>query len=632
MPEGNVSGRRLLQEVRLAMTAEANLKLLKSGYQIETAPIRELIEKLKEAESAYAKTLTRETNAETAAEKKSLYEEALNILRGISVAPADILTDVRETDTLKTVSDYGKTRAQAYEKAGKTYEQLMTEPRSDLGDSIKKAFQNVDELLSEKNLEPTEENRRAVRILGYNGMELTDENIKQVKAADELLTQVVEKLKPAAVLSMIREGVNPLTMPLAELKEYLNKGEDAAEEMEGFGRFLYKLEQKNGISEEERSAFVGIYRLVRQLEKGDDAAVGAVLETNAAFTLENLLTAHRSSKKGHMDYKVDDSFGGLEAKETGNPSIIEQIQRGYINTTKKLEEAVAAESEQAPREEYDSRIFEEVRNAAGTEEAVLSHLMDYHCTVSADTLQAAAQLLNGSRNIWGRINKITEKEKSGEGETKKETAEEKTPFPEALSDRESALNAYGELTERTQKELENAVFFGKNSALDVKTMTAFYKQLGFMGGMAREENYELPVEIDGNVTSINLKVIHKAEKESRVAISFETPEMGKVAAEFQITEKGLKGYGICSQKEETELLSANRAGFEKRLEREEIAVEQLHFTTGEGLDLKEFSIKESKDRIPGESTKKLYRTARAFIGYIQEISLQKGNTAYENQL
>lgn len=85
---------------------------------------------------------------------------------------------------------------ESYEKAGESYETLMTAPRRDFGDSIQKAFGNIDEVLQEAGLEVTEENRRAVRILGYNRMEITPENVERVLQADEQVKSVVEKLTP----------------------------------------------------------------------------------------------------------------------------------------------------------------------------------------------------------------------------------------------------------------------------------------------------------------------------------------------------------------------------------------------------------------------------------------------------
>ena len=69
----------------------------------------------------------------------------------------------------------------------------MTAPRSDLGDSIRKAFSNVDDILTDMSLEKTSENQRTVRILAYNNMEITPENIEKVKEADRQVSAVVNR-------------------------------------------------------------------------------------------------------------------------------------------------------------------------------------------------------------------------------------------------------------------------------------------------------------------------------------------------------------------------------------------------------------------------------------------------------
>ena len=141
----------------------------------------------------------------------------------------------------------------AYEEAGERYETLMTAPRSDLGDSIRKAFSNVDDILTDMSLEKTSENQRAVRILAYNSMEITPENIEKVKEADRQVSAVVDRLTPKNVLQMIRDGVNPLEKTFDELESYFSQNpESYEEEVEDYSRFLYQLERKKDVTEEER--------------------------------------------------------------------------------------------------------------------------------------------------------------------------------------------------------------------------------------------------------------------------------------------------------------------------------------------------------------------------------------------
>lgn len=635
-----IRGRRLLEEVRLSMTVEANIRLLKSGYQIETAPIEDLIGQLKEAESTYEKVLTGKTDGGKAAESASLYKESLNVLQGIKTAPASIIAQIEGQDTLTKVYGLGQNRALEYQRAGETYEALMTAPRRDMGDSIQKAFRNVDDILADMDLALTDENRRAVRILGYNHMEINHENIRKIREKDKQLTDVVSEMKPARVLQMIREGMNPIHMPLDDLQNYLNNQQNPADDMESYSKFLYQLENQKGISEEERSAYIGIYRLLRQVEKGDDAAVGALLRTGVEFTLENLLSAVRTGKRGHMDYRVDDSFGGAGRKNSAAESITAQIAKGFQNGQPDIQE-LKAELKQILEEitgddkaaaEFDREIFEEVRRSVKTEEDVIRQLSDYSRPITADNIASLRSMLKDPAGIWKKTKTLNEELK----ETDTETSAEVMPLEQAgedvvraLSDKESAGKAYGNFIEMVQDMIEQAVYLQEDS-LDVRAMGSLFKQMSFMGSMAGEENYEIPVSIDGTLTSINLKLIHNDKEESKATVTFETDILGKTTAEFKLTEKGISGFCVCSSKETTEVLKNNVDLLESRFVKEEIAAGEIYFVTGSELNLEEISLRESQGRKQIDGSKELYRAARAFIGFVQEMGIKKGSEGYEN--
>lgn len=629
----NTHGRRLLEEIRLSMTTEANLKLLKSGYQIETAPLEELVAKLKEAEISYNKALTGEVDAGKAQEKASLYQETLTVIQGISSSPAAVLAQISGEDTLKDIYSYGLDRSLIYEKAGQTYETMMTAPRMDMGDSIQKAFRNVDTILEDMGVALSEANRRGVRILGYNNIEITEENLAEIRDKDDLLTGVIREMKPGRVLKMIREGVNPLNMPLEELKQYLGNQTDIAEEIESYSRFLYKLENQKDITEEERSAYIGIYRLVRQIEKGDDAAIGAIWQSGAEFTLGNLLSAVRSSKRGHMDYSINDSFGGVESKGKGREKITDQIARAFASGTvpdkKEIEALVEKAGNETAGEEFDRMIFEQARSAVRSEDAIYQYLENYGQTVTTDHLLSAGMLLKNPRSIWRGFKSNFDVQPADEKENYIEKAG--SEVIKALGSREEVQTAYEGFRERLQNMLKDTAFTGSNTAVDVKAMSTLYKHISFLSSMAREENYEIPANIDGSLTSINLKIVHSNQQESKVAISFETEEMGKTAAEFKLTEQGLTGFCISSSDEWTQKMEESRELLEEKLKEEQIPVGEIYFATGKKLNLEEFSLKESSGRQALGNSGTLYRAARAFIGYIQETGLKKGNTAYENQ-
>jgi len=162
-----VQDRRMLEEVRLHMTVETNLKLLQSGFSIDTAPIEETIEALKNIEQELAKQyFPRDNQAEV---KYQQFKEAGRILQELPKLPAATIGSFAERMTEGTLEQFhgeGKALEAALRKAGESYETLGTAPRADLGDHIRKAFAGVDALLEECAYELTEENRKAVRILG----------------------------------------------------------------------------------------------------------------------------------------------------------------------------------------------------------------------------------------------------------------------------------------------------------------------------------------------------------------------------------------------------------------------------------------------------------------------------------
>ena len=617
-----IQKRELLEEVRLSMTVSANLKLLKSGYCIETAPIEELIEKLRTARADIDRTFLQEADTEKAEKKSRLYQQTLYTLESIKTVPVQTIADITREDTLPAIEAKGKNLEAKYQQAGASYEALMTAPRKDMGDSIRKAFRNVDDILTDMGKELTAKNQKVVRILGYNSMGMTEENFERIRKSEELLSDVIEKMKPGTVLSMIREGVNPLTMSLGELNDYLNENSDQdGQDIESYSRFLYKLEQKKNITEEERSAYVGIYRLLRQIEKGDDAAIGAVAQSGASETLENLLSAVRSSKKKHMDYRVDDSFGGILSKKSDVESVTEQIRKGFIENRQDLEEALKDEDTDLAEKEYDHTLYEGIRSAAGSEEAVLKHLMDYGKPVTADHLLAAGEMLKGSKETVDRLKKVLKKQNDG----KTENADHDLSFhTENLTDSESAREAYEKASDEWLSAATNAAFEEENSSLDVKALHALYKQISFMKSMAREENYVMPVEIGGELTAVTLRMIHKEGEESKVSVTLETEALGINVAEFTVTDAGLCGYSSCGKDQGSTLLSENSNRLKELLAGEDMEMGDICFVTGENQDPKEFLLKSEKDRISGQTADTLYRAAKAYINFVQEIS-RKGS-------
>lgn len=661
-----ISARRRLEEVRLIMTIEANRKLLESGYSIDTSELEDLVEALKRAEEEQNKTLFGGSDA--AAGKAALFAETQQKTAEIPFLPAAVLAGFVSEEkafTLDNVHADGAALRTAYETARESYETLMTAPRADMGDSIRKAFRNVDDILTDMGMDTNEENRRAVRILGYNSMDITDDNIDAVKKYDMELRQAVRRMTPAAALKAIREGKNPLRMSIEELNKYLDdSGAQSTAKEEKFSRYLYKLEKNHGISAQEREAYIGIYRMFRQLEKTDDAAIGSLLREGAPLTFSNLLTAMRSTKKQGMDYTVDDDFAGADSVFL-NKTITEQILSGFpMIDTGGLKGSGGQQRHSGTRNmpEYYSRLAGEIADGmepemfGGTEwspdmtmediadlmyrtvpdeqaeadylreqmrqytdlkqaeDTILRELMAYKQPVTADNVMAAMRLRKDSGRLFRKLNEID----GSAGKHKVKDASDH--LIESLTDRDSAVEAYEDMQtvfgQMLEEEQDRNV-----SYLDLRTLQSCHRQLALAGRFAQEENYRIPLEVDGEWTAVNLRVVHDKDEGGKVTASLNSSAHGEITAQFLVRNHTVSGYIACDTEEGTGWLQAKEQDLRQAVAGgaetagQPLKVGSIGIVYSKESNVEDYALEEQKTDAQIE-TADLYRIAKAFIASV----------------
>ena len=625
----NITARRQLAEARLMMTVQANKQLLRNGFSLDTMEMEELVEALKHAEENQNMAFTNSPDAVTAQTRMDCYTSTLQILQDMPSMPAAVLgraalqTETRVT--LTYVHAEGTILKNAYESAGQSYEALMTAPRRDLGDSIQKAFANVDAILEDFHMELSAENQRAVRILGYNSMEITAETIAAVKEADKELTSVVKKLTPSAVLRMIRDGENPLDMTIKELDDYLFSQEDTPEkEAEDYRKFLVKLEKNADITEAEKESYIGIYRLVRQIEKTDGAVLGSLVHQGAELSFKNLLSAVRTNKNKGIDAAIDDSFGGLEALHSKGVSISEQIEAAY----KALEQADSKQAE----ETFIKEELQNMQEAGTVSDDVIEQILDGRQPVTVDNLLAADYLMHYRGRSFKKIfeyaenNAATKKENISEKGNSFAMKEAVKQLENAFTDKESAVSAYEHLQETVTDVLETAEE-SIVTAEDMKSVVMLHKQISLATKFAREENYEVPVYINGEMTSINLKLLHNTG-ESKVTASMFTEEIGNIAAEFALAGEDVQGYVVCNRMESLAVLQQLKEQLEAGFSQIGCQTKELYVVQSKELNMQTFNKmgknadKQNTEETQAEQTaapRQLYSIAKVFIASVQSI-------------
>jgi len=534
-----------VEEIRLEMTAEVNVKLLKSGFSFDTASIEEVIAGIKQAKEEIAAQYFPEDDQ--AVSKYNLYQDVKQIVEEIPTLPA--VTVLRsgflegEIPTVSVFDAEGRSAKEQFQKAGESYEALMTAPRADMGDSIRKAFQNVDAILEDNEVPVTEENRQSVRVLGYNRMELTVENIETVRQALHQVKDVVTKMTPASTLQMIRDGINPLEKNFEQLQEYFEKkSSEYQEESESYSKYLYGLEHKNQITQEERESYIGIFRMLRMIEKGDSAAVGAVVNLQSELSFSNLLAANRSRKASNMDVKIDDAFGGLKELLSNGSSISTQIDTAYLAALKEtLTQTMFGEEEaRAYRMEQYQALREEAVFTEGSE----ALLQEAGVPVTLANLQAAEGLLDGTGKPFGKLSKALEKKEEDKlfGDSLLDAMEEKDTF---LEQYQTSLKEAMETTQNLTLEAE--------SFLDVKSLQMVHKQMSIMTKAADQEEFWIPVAVEEEVLDVHMTLRHESGKMGVVDIEIPYQD-GQLGAHLEASKEALLGYFVGSTSEEVMLL------------------------------------------------------------------------------
>ncbi len=600
----DVAKRRILEETRLILTLEASVSLLKKGINLDTKDLEKLVDDLKQAEKeSYAPFLMDNDEVDIKKYddeltlKLDVFKQTVIAIEHVKTAPLSVVGDVafsEKTPTLNEVAELSDKAKSEFSKVERSYETMMTMPRYDMGDSIKKAFRNVDDILEDLEIEATRLNEKAVRILGYSGMEITEANIEKAVKAEVAVENVITHMTPARTLKMIRDGFNPLDTDIYELSnELLSEDEDTGNTK--YTEFLYKLEKSSEITESEKSAFIGLYRLFRKIEKSDGKLVGDVIKADEKLTLLNIISASRSDRQVGTDIKIDDSFGALEKLITHGESITDQILQGF--KTKELNKQYAKEE------------ANEIRNIITKEEAIVRALENADSPKSPINMAAANMLLNSRGTIFkGLLKGFDEEEKDV---FDKEISE----LADSFDDEDSVKNAINSFTEKTQEIIKNKAQIA-DKYIDVKSLKLLNKQLSIINKMADSRTYEVPVIINGSYTSINLKIVNDTENAGKVKAYFETEETGKVSAEFELRDGKVSGIITTENSFFEGVIKEREDSFKEEFKGAGVEISSMYYVNKRGISVKGNYTDENDVSTP--ATKQLYSVAKAIIKAVQK--------------
>lgn len=663
-----VTARRVLEQTRLVMTAQANLSLMKKGIHIETEKLEKLVEELEQQENAIKQSFYHRTDEISAETAKEIHKNTTEALTELKMAPAYVLYEIKTEYTLAQAEDIvrgiGADTKASYEKANGAYETMQTEVRRDLGDSIQKAFRNVDDILEDLDLETSETNQRAVRMLAYNRVELTVENIAAMKEKDVQMQNLFKNMTPRVVLSMIREGYNPLDATLTELNQKAKEIQESMDpgKAEKYSKFLYQLEKAGNITPEEKETYIGIYRLLYQVEKSDGAAVGAAVLAGEKLTMRNLMTQVRNHRAGKVELVSDEKAGEKISVKTADLSITQQIESAYQTACaenslkdftpaalKKMEEGISSEGKDLldltpeelmlrQNEIMQQEISEEEKQIAKEEHLEAQQRIQTSYTIlhsnaqveefltkneiskTPENILAVADLIKNRNKVYKDLYEASQKsDLIGELEEAKEEVWNR--FAESVKTPEEMAKAQEALGDLAESVMENMIVEQEATALDIKSMQMCARQISLLGEAAKREEYAVPVLVQDEMGVVRLKIVRGKEEKGKVSITMETEGFGKLAAEFSVENFRLKGYVVAENDELAQHMEDIKKQIEEEMENY-VSDAECVVVSNPTLSLDNFHKGASVDGSMNNEvqTQTLYGIARSFIGILQSLS------------
>ncbi len=577
-----VAARRQLEEIRLSMTLEAANRLVKLDINIDAKPLAKVVDALRQQENSFYENVVSSHDMHDIPDDVDLFKESLKRTEGLKVLPEYTLGEMvkRPTITVGTLYETGTRIKTAL--AGNAYETMMTKPRKDMGDSIAEAFQNVDDILSDMNMDRNEENQRAIRILAYNQMELSKEHILSVKAADAKVQQMFETLTPQIVLNLIREGKNPLNMTMDGLNEEIMQQKEVrgVTDEQRFSEFLYQMDRQNAITEEERKSFIGIYRLLDKIEKSHGKDIGAVVRNGQEVTLHNLFSADKSRKVQGMDVSVDDKFGERVNVETAGESILSQIETAYNQTLagsilrhirpetlKNLEntdyqnmsfEELNALVKASDNGEGQSELLEEISNnlqqALSYEEDVSMMLEAHDMPRTVTNMIAAHQVMYGEDGIYGMIRRM---KNNLPQDARTKITEQEAAILDNLESKEDVVYGLENIRSGISDAIHQKEADGTITAMDIQALKYLNAGMPIAMRAVAEDVFRIPLVIEDEVHVMKVSILHDGSNAAEVSASMQTPRYGRLEAFIRVTGEQLEGYVVTEEEAGQRVLESN---------------------------------------------------------------------------
>ncbi len=662
-----------LQELKMLMTANSGAFLVKQGVNLNIMSIFDINKQLYNYEerifnekigdiddlqqnvdnfgvknaiyqSEYENSDDNEINNSKELSGVTVYQASVYIKKALfdmSTAPdvviGAVLKEKNDSEAV-TISDFASTGSglkKKFDRAGQTYEAVGTQVRRDLGDSVKKAVNaSTKDILEGLGLESTKANEDAVRILAVNSMDMTKENIENVKAVYQTLQSLISNMTPQTVLNMIRDNINPLKDDINDLNNYVQQKNNVDNiddtKLEKYSKFLYKLDKTDGISSEDREKFIGIYKMLNIFTKDAGAAVGALVKQNAQVTMGNLYTAYQSRKSYGMEAVINDTTGvsNIGVNYFNNlfentSSKITPLTLRDVNNEQNIDERSVEGFCEAVSDKYDfnkeaeyyseayNEYLENIRQSESSIDTIISELESSKTEVTMGNVYSAFNVSQKDyySNVEKRLDSVIEKDTS----FKDSIADIFNDFEDSLIDNVTIENKYSELKEVVEKQLNKVVNKnGDTTFSQIEALRNINKEIGYIKDLSLRQDYKIPVVMGNDVRTVNLTLIQDDNDKGRISVEFDDDSLGHVSVEAKVNENSADIYVMSdsnTDKNVEELINTRLENVSTQL-KEQIGIDRVNINYGKNDNTVRVTYNNEAKSIP---TQKLYQISKFIL-------------------
>lgn len=572
--ENGIHTLRCLEELRLKMTFESAYILEKNGIDVNTQELSRLVEELRKLEPSQAqyqndsegdsgldastKNVSENNNTDY---KKFMYD--LGSLKG---APCAAIGDALYGDgqdgedvALADIEKSAMKLEKQYKDAGQAYETMGTQIRPDLGDKISNAVAaGTENVLKGLNLDDNEENRRAVRILAYNSMEITEERIEKVKEVDAAVNNLFDRMTPDIALDMLRGGTDIMNMNISDLSKEVEDRRQQKDEVstQKFSEYLYNQDKKGTISQEDREQYMALYTIINKLTKDNGKAAGQLVNQDMDATIGNLVTSYMIGKSSGME---------ASASEDGTQ---------YTQRAEQLNSKLS----------YYKELLSELSNLPKQAAELVTENNLPH---TIDNLAAAGSLYADNAYFFKELKKS-------------DVDADVERFIQNMDSKRGLLDSYNELSDKLKGAMNTA---GDNGELpDIGLLRQLSKGMTFMESLAGNNTFYVPYDNETGTRAIKLSVVENSENAGSFTVDMEDENGEHISINAKVQDDEINAY-VLSQSDCLDTL-----------EQVEEGLTQLGFSKVKLSTVRTNQFGGAKNGVAGNvETRKLFAAAKVFV-------------------